>query len=471
MASPQGLTFRRLFFVSVVPTKVKNKELVAKRREQIVLAAIKLFSRKGFHQTNLRELAEESGISHGNIYDYIGSKQDIFFLIHEFIDNIAIEENNRSTENVDDPLEKLRRMVKAEFKLMHEWSDAVLLLYQETHILDAPLMKALLKRERVRVFKIEEVLKEGINKGQLRTFNTRVAANLIKSMVDTWVVKRWDLRGYIDRMEMEKAILDVAFNGLLAGKAPGQGGLWENGDLRGKSVLILSGESLLAKAISFSLLTRGVRLAIQTSGGLGESREYPIPEPERWEEVKIYSSKKYGQLTAKLFNEIVDDFGHIDIIIHDLGITTKETASIKRESSADELQNKFSCAQDLAISIEKEMRKARSGRLLYLAPWAWDKFVDPLRYETVKAGAEALTKGMAQEMSGVSVNVNCIIPGFIGGVRPLGIEKKMSSRATEEIPMGYLGEISDVLDAVWFLISDKSKYLTGQVLRVSGGMA
>ncbi len=456
--------------MSVIPTKVKNKELVAKRREQIVLAAIKLFSRKGFHETNLRELAEESGISHGNIYDYVGSKQDIFFLIHEFIDDIAIEENNRSTENVDDPLEKLRRMVKAEFKLMHEWSDAVLLLYQETHILDPPLMKALLKRERARVFKIEEVLKESINKGQLRKFNTRVAANLIKSMIDTWVVKRWDLRGHVDRMEMEKAILDVAFNGLLEGKAPAQGGPWENEDLRGKSVLILSGESLLAKAISFSLLTRGVKLAIQTSDGLGESREYPIPEPERWQEARIYSSKKYGQLTAKLFNEIVDDFGHIDIIIHDLGIDTKEIASIKRESSTDGLQNKLSCAQDLASSIDTEMRKARSGRLLYLAPWAWDKFVDPLRYEMVKAGAEALTRGMAQEMSGVSVNVNCIIPGFIGGVRPLSVEKKMSSRSTEEIPMGYLGEISDVLEAVWFLISDKSKYITGQVLKVSGGM-
>jgi len=135
---------------------VRNKELVAKRREQIVLAAIKLFSEKGFHQTSLRELAELSGISHGNIYEYVGSKQDIFFLIHQFIDNIAVEESNRITEKVDDPLEKLRRMVKAEFKLMYDWSDAVLLLYQESHVLDSPLLRALLERERARVFLIEE---------------------------------------------------------------------------------------------------------------------------------------------------------------------------------------------------------------------------------------------------------------------------------------------------------------------------
>jgi len=451
---------------------VRNKELVAKRREQIVLAAIKLFSEKGFHQTSLRELAELSGISHGNIYEYVGSKQDIFFLIHQFIDSIAVEESNRITEKVDDPLEKLRRMVKAEFKLMYDWSDAVLLLYQESHVLDSPLLRALLERERARVFLIEEVLKEGMDKGLLRNFNTRVAANLIKSMAETWVVKRWDLRGHIDRMEMEKAILDVAFNGLLAGKASSKGGHWENEELRGKSVLILGGDSLLAKAIAFSLLTRGVRLAIQTSDALGESREYPIPEPERWQEAKIYSAKKHSRLTVGLFNEIVNDFGHVDIIIHDLGIETKAPASMKQKNrtSVDGLQDKFSSAQELAGAIEKEMRKTRSERLLYLAPWAWDKFLDPIRYETVRASAEVLTRAMAQGMSDASVNVNCIVPGYIGGVRPLSIEKEMSSRATKEIPMGYLGEISDVLDAAWYLISDRSKYVTGQVLRVSGGM-
>lgn len=459
--------------MTVVRTKVRNKELVAKRREQIVLAAIKLFSRKGFHQTSLRELAEESGISHGNIYEYVGSKQDIFFLIHQFIDHLATQESNRIIENFDDPLEKLRRMVKAEFQLMYEWSDAVLLLYQETHVLDSPRLKALLERERVRVQLIQNVLKEGMDRGQLRSFNTLIAANLIKSMAETWVVKRWDLRGYIDRREMERAILDVAFNGLLGGKTSPGGDHREDEELEGKSVLILGGESLLAKAVAFSLLTKGVRLAIQTNDALSESRGYPIPEPKRWQEAKIYSSKQYGPLTVALFKDIVNDFGNIDILIHDMGIGPNDPVSFDGNDgkAVDGLQEKFNCVQDLAGVVQREMRKMRSERLLYLAPWAWDRFLDPVRYQTIRASAEVLTKTMAQGMCDVSVNVNCIIPGFIGGVRPSKVEKKMSARATKEIPLGYLGEISDVLDAVWFLISDKSKYITGQMLRVTGGMA
>lgn len=456
-----------------IPTRVKSDKLVAKRREQIVRAAIKLFSKKGFHETNLRELAEESGISHGNIYDYISSKQDIFFLIHEFIHNMAIDKIEKSTESIQDPLEKLRRMLRAEFDLMFEWSDAILLIYRETHILSKPLLKSLLERERTHVSKFEQVLSECIERGQIADINVRVVANLIKSMVEAWVVKRWDLRGHIDRIDMEKTIIDLAFSGLLTANNLAQEESREVGDLQGKSVLVLNGGSLLAKAISFSLLTRGAKLALQTNDGLGESREYPIPKPEKWQEARIYSSKNHGELTAKVFERIADDLGHIDIVVHELGINTQEpfSRSGREKSPSDELQDNFLCAQDLAGSIAKEMRKTRSGRLLYLAPWAWDKFLDPIRYQTVTAGAEVLTRAMAQEMSDVSVNVNCIVPGFIGGVRPLSIEKEMSSRATKEIPMGYLGEISDVLDAVWYLISDRSKYVTGQVLRVSGGMA
>jgi AcrR family transcriptional regulator len=95
-----------------IPTTVKNKELVERRRKQIVPAGIKLFSRNGFHKTTLKELAEEAGLSYSNIYDYVGSKEDIFFLTHDFLAGSAMEILNRSIEDIQDPIEKLRRMVR-----------------------------------------------------------------------------------------------------------------------------------------------------------------------------------------------------------------------------------------------------------------------------------------------------------------------------------------------------------------------
>jgi len=76
----------------------------------------------------LRELSDEAGISHGNIYDYVGTKEDIFFLLHEFVDKLATDALHRSIENIDDPFEKLRRMVRSEFNLMYQWADAILII-------------------------------------------------------------------------------------------------------------------------------------------------------------------------------------------------------------------------------------------------------------------------------------------------------------------------------------------------------
>ena len=69
--------------MGVIPTTIKSKRLVEKKREQIVLAAIKLFAKKGFFKTTLRDLSEEAGISHGNIYDYVGVKEDILYSLLE----------------------------------------------------------------------------------------------------------------------------------------------------------------------------------------------------------------------------------------------------------------------------------------------------------------------------------------------------------------------------------------------------
>ena len=92
--------------------------------------AISLFSERGFHKTTLRELSEQAGISYGNVYDYVGSKEDILVLIHQYVSDLVFEALDNSVENVSDPLEKLRRMVRAEFNLMDQWSDAILLIYQ-----------------------------------------------------------------------------------------------------------------------------------------------------------------------------------------------------------------------------------------------------------------------------------------------------------------------------------------------------
>ncbi len=457
--------------MSFIPSKVKNKELVERRRRQIVLAAIKLFSRKGFHKTSLRELAEEAGISHGNIYDYVRSKEDIFFLVHEFVHRLFDEAITQSIRNVDAPLEKLRRMVRAEFNLMYQWSDAILLIYQETHILSNALLKRLLQTERKHVQRFEAVLNECIQAGRLRDANLRITANLIKIMAETWVVKRWDIRGEVSRLEMEKAILDLVFHGLLKGEEFESLPLQPRNMPEGKLALVTHGGTLLGQALTSFLLSKGISVAVHTKRGK-EGADISRFAAEDRGRLRIYPLEDHGPLTARLLKGITADFGSFDIIIQDVGIGyLRTTISEKmRLLALQELETNLQQAQGLASSLVTEMAERGSGHIVYLAPWAWDGYADPLRYETVKGGTVALTRAVADRTASSGVNVNCILPGFIGGARPLSIEKEKADQSLERVPMGCLGEVSDVLNALNFLISDESKYVTGQVLKVGGGL-
>jgi 3-oxoacyl-[acyl-carrier protein] reductase len=198
-----------------IPTTIKNKKLVKERRKQIILAAITLIEKKGFEKTTLRDLSKAAKISHGNMYDYIGSKEDIILLIHEFMCDLVDNQFEKVWLNVEDPLKRLLEMVKAEFAIQCQWAGAVLVIYQETHELNKVLIKQLLKREKHHISKYEIVLKDCVEKGIMRDVNVRVTVNLIKTIIDSWILNRWDLEGYISKSKMEKEIINWVLYGLL----------------------------------------------------------------------------------------------------------------------------------------------------------------------------------------------------------------------------------------------------------------
>ncbi len=453
-----------------IPTTVKNKSLVEKRRHQIVMTAIRLFAKNGFYKTTLKELAVEANLSYGNIYDYVGSKEDIFFLIHDFLAGSAMDNINTSIKNIQDPIDKLRRIVRAEFNLMDQWADALLLIYQESHILKGDFLRRLLQKERQHLGKFEEVIEECISAGQLKDCDLRLTANLIKSMIDSWVIKRWDLRGHVNQLDAEGMILEIIFNGLSRSG--------ENlavlpktfGDLQGKTVLLVNGGTVLGEAIYSALLTKEVRLIVQVDDRHKiDKRSGNIANQSYCEPICIIEGQT--NLAPVQIQDIEEKYGPIDIYIHDLGMgTVNEYVGENGGQVGSILDENMRYAHDLAGYFRAKMSTRRSGRIVYLAPWGWDRYVDAIRFETAKAAAIALSQVMSKDMAANGVNVNCIVPGYIRASRPLKIEKKFKTMVAEEIPSGRLGELFDVVAAVFFLIGDGTKYVTGQVFNVSGGL-
>ncbi|HPK53537.1 MAG TPA: SDR family oxidoreductase [Smithellaceae bacterium] len=457
----------------VIPRRIKNDELVISKRQQIALAAIKLFSEKGFHQTGLRELAEKAGLALGNIYDYVGSKQDILFLIHGYIYGVGMEKANSVLTSVDDPLEKLYRLIKAEIDLMYECSDAVLLLYRESKILDKPRLKELLKNEKRRVTIIEDVLRECMDERLIKEVNARAAANFIKGMAETLVAKRWDISGFVSRAEIESTMLRIVFDGLRQEKSADTClAAAPSDDLRGKTALIVNVGTNWGRDLPSFLLDRGVKLFLHRGKNLKSRPDDGAVVPEEWRKAQVFLAKKSGHLRIEHLKQAEKNLGGVSFLVQDFGAVLADSGypgSDRQGSILRALREHLDFAAAVAGYLQSTMNKAAMERIVFLAPWAWDKQTNPVWFETVKAAAIEFTKTLAKELASVHVNVNCIIPGFIGGEAQAQTAAAAETLIPGEIPLGYIGKNSDVWETIYFLLSGKSRYLTGQILHVSGG--
>jgi len=117
------------------------------------------------------------------------------------------------------------------------------------------------------------------------------------------------------------------------------------------------------------------------------------------------------------------------------------------------------------------MSKQRSGRIINISSVVGEMGnAGQANYCASKAGLLGLTKSVARELARRNVTVNAITPGLIVTDMTDDMSDKAREAMTEQIPLGRLGEVDDIANAVIFLASDRSSYVTGQVLGVNGGM-
>jgi len=179
-----------------IPTQVKNRELVRRRRLQIIDAAVQLFVENGFHRSTTRQIARAAGISIGTLYEYVPSKEDVLFLV---CDAIHAETERRvagamsHAASVRDPLAEV---IREYFMVCHRMSDHILLIYQETQSLPPKWRKRVLENE-VRITGIfVSVLAQLISSGHLPDIDERsveLIAHNISVLGHMWTFRRWYL--------------------------------------------------------------------------------------------------------------------------------------------------------------------------------------------------------------------------------------------------------------------------------------
>ncbi|MGB8583312.1 MAG: 3-oxoacyl-[acyl-carrier-protein] reductase [Candidatus Sulfotelmatobacter sp.] len=177
------------------------------------------------------------------------------------------------------------------------------------------------------------------------------------------------------------------------------------------------------------------------------------------------------QIKASIKSAIAQ-FGKIDILVNNAGITRDQLVMrMKRADWEIVLQTNLTSAYLCIQQVSSSMLKQRWGRILNIASvFGQMGQAGQANYSASKAGLIGLTMAIARELGSRNITCNAVAPGFIETAMTEVLGDEFKQNAAKQIPLGRVGSVDDVANAVVFLASDEASYITGHVLNVNGGM-
>ena len=245
------------------------------------------------------------------------------------------------------------------------------------------------------------------------------------------------------------------------------------GLLSGKTALITGGSRGIGESIVRAFVAQGAHVAF-TYLSSAEKAE-GIANELSSDEIKVIAYKSDASdftQSESLVNDVINDFGHIDILINNAGIT-KDTLMLRmsEEQWDDVIRVNLKSVFNLTKAVMKPMLKQKSGSIINMGSVV-GVFgnAGQANYAASKAGIIGFSKSIAKEVGSRGIRCNVIAPGFIATDMTHALTEDQKAAYEANIPLKKLGDGKDVADACIFLGSDMSTYVTGQVLSVCGGL-
>ncbi|MBU1207888.1 MAG: TetR/AcrR family transcriptional regulator [Proteobacteria bacterium] len=197
-----------------IETNVKDDALVKQRREEIIQAASKIFTEKGYHLATIRDICKASGLGPGTLYNYIKKKEDILYLIYNQLTMMLTQCLVQTIENTrKDPYEQLKEALNKTIDIIWDYQDLILLMYQETASLDRESMHNILKRESDYVALWERILERGEKQGMIIR-RSRMDADIIGFLLAFIPLRRWNLKKKFREEEIKSGLIDFIIQAL-----------------------------------------------------------------------------------------------------------------------------------------------------------------------------------------------------------------------------------------------------------------
>ena len=243
--------------------------------------------------------------------------------------------------------------------------------------------------------------------------------------------------------------------------------------LKGKVALITGASRGIGRAIAKRFAEEGADVAFTFLSNVEKGQALEAELSASGGRVKGYRSDASNNKAAEeLITAVLADFGKVDVVINNAGITRDGLLMRMSEEQWDTVINvNLKSVFNLTKAAIKPMMKAKSGSIINVTSVVGIRGnAGQANYAASKAGIIGFTKSVALELGSRNIRSNAIAPGFIETEMTGEVNEKAVEEWKQSIPMKRGGQPEEVADACVFLASDLSRYITGQVLQVDGGM-
>lgn len=243
--------------------------------------------------------------------------------------------------------------------------------------------------------------------------------------------------------------------------------------LEGKTAIVTGASRGIGRGIAEIFASHGANVAFTYSSSVEAAKILENELCSKGIKAKGYQSNAADfQEAQKLVDEIIAEFGGVDILINNAGITKDNLLMRMSEEDFDKvIEVNLKSVFNMTKAVQRTMLKQRKGSIINMSSVVGVKGnAGQANYAASKAGMIGFTKSVALELGSRNIRCNAIAPGFIETEMTAVLDEKVVQGWRDNIPLKRGGQPEDIANACVFLASDMSAYVTGQVLNVDGGM-